>query len=66
MPVWRLGGGAAVRKELGTGGPSLCSQVRSKMSLVAVPFYQKRHKHFDQSYRNVQTRYLLDEYAAKK
>ncbi|XP_059240444.1 myomesin-2 [Mustela nigripes] len=36
------------------------------MSLVAVPFYQKRHKHFDQSYRNVQTRYLLDEYAAKK
>uniref|UniRef100_A0A8C0QAZ2 Myomesin 2 n=1 Tax=Canis lupus familiaris TaxID=9615 RepID=A0A8C0QAZ2_CANLF len=36
------------------------------MSLVTVPFYQKRHKHFDQSYRNVQTRYLLDEYAAKK
>ncbi|KAM9201425.1 myomesin-2 [Dugong dugon] len=36
------------------------------MSLVAVPFYQKRHKHFDQSYRNIQTRYLLDEYAAKK
>uniref|UniRef100_A0A452SL41 Myomesin 2 n=1 Tax=Ursus americanus TaxID=9643 RepID=A0A452SL41_URSAM len=33
------------------------------MSLVAVPFYQKRHKHYDQSYRNVQTRYLLDEYA---
>lgn len=37
-----------------------------KMSLVALPFYQKRHKHFDQSYRNIQTRYLLDEYAAKK
>uniref|UniRef100_A0A8C0WEY5 Myomesin-2 n=1 Tax=Castor canadensis TaxID=51338 RepID=A0A8C0WEY5_CASCN len=36
------------------------------MSLVAVPFYQKRHKHFDQSYRNIQTRYLLDEYASKK
>ncbi|XP_025873724.2 myomesin-2 isoform X1 [Vulpes vulpes] len=36
------------------------------MSIVTVPFYQKRHKHFDQSYRNVQTRYLLDEYAAKK
>ncbi|XP_059941943.1 myomesin-2 [Mesoplodon densirostris] len=36
------------------------------MSLVAVPFYQKRHRHFDQSYRNIQTRYLLDEYAAKK
>lgn len=38
----------------------------SKMSLVAVPFYQKRHKHFDQSYRNIQTRYLLDQYASKK
>ncbi|MXQ94516.1 hypothetical protein E5288_WYG021620 [Bos mutus] len=38
----------------------------TKMSLVAVPFYQKRHKHFDQSYRNIQTRYLLDEYSAKK
>ncbi|XP_031296238.1 myomesin-2 [Camelus dromedarius] len=36
------------------------------MSLVTLPFYQKRHKHFDQSYRNIQTRYLLDEYAAKK
>ncbi|XP_003984609.5 myomesin-2 isoform X1 [Felis catus] len=40
--------------------------VPTEMSLAAVPFYQKRHKHFDQSYRNVQTRYLLDEYAAKK
>ncbi|XP_053511354.1 myomesin-2 [Artibeus jamaicensis] len=36
------------------------------MSLVAVPFYQKRHKHFDQSYRNTQARYLLSEYAARK
>ena len=36
------------------------------MSLVALPFYQKRHKHFDQSYRNTQTRYLLREYAARK
>ncbi|XP_057393254.1 myomesin-2 [Balaenoptera acutorostrata] len=36
------------------------------MSIVAMPFYQKRHKNFDQSYRNIQTRYLLDEYAAKK
>uniref|UniRef100_G3V7K1 Myomesin 2 n=1 Tax=Rattus norvegicus TaxID=10116 RepID=G3V7K1_RAT len=36
------------------------------MSLVVVPFYQKRHKHFDQSYRNIQTRYLLDRYASKK
>lgn len=43
-----------------------CSQVPTEMSLAAVPFYQKRHKHYDQSYRNVQTRYLLDEYAAKK
>ncbi|XP_034508303.1 myomesin-2 [Ailuropoda melanoleuca] len=41
-------------------------EVHTKMSIVAVPFYQKRHKHYDQSYRNVQTRYLLDEYAAKK
>ncbi|KAB0394245.1 hypothetical protein E2I00_003347, partial [Balaenoptera physalus] len=40
--------------------------VSTKMSLVAMPFYQKRHKNFDQSYRNIQTRYLLDEYAAKK
>ncbi|XP_045677304.1 myomesin-2 [Phyllostomus hastatus] len=36
------------------------------MSLVALPFYQKRHKHFDQSYRNTQARYLLSEYAARK
>uniref|UniRef100_A0A8C3LGP6 Myomesin 2 n=1 Tax=Chrysolophus pictus TaxID=9089 RepID=A0A8C3LGP6_CHRPC len=36
------------------------------MSSVAVPFYQKRHKHFDQSYRNIQTRYVLEEYAARK
>ncbi|KAM5278521.1 myomesin-2 isoform 2-T2 [Hipposideros larvatus] len=37
----------------------------TKMSLVAMPFYQRRHKHFDQSYRNIQTRYLLNEYSAK-
>ncbi|KAJ7422575.1 M-protein, striated muscle-like [Pitangus sulphuratus] len=36
------------------------------MSSVAVPFYQRRHKHFDQSYRNIQTRYILEEYAARK
>uniref|UniRef100_A0A8C6RBF2 Myomesin 2 n=1 Tax=Nannospalax galili TaxID=1026970 RepID=A0A8C6RBF2_NANGA len=36
------------------------------MSLVVAPFYQKRQKHFDQSYRNIQTRYLLDQYASKK
>ncbi|XP_012879670.1 PREDICTED: myomesin-2 [Dipodomys ordii] len=36
------------------------------MSLVALPFYQKRHKHFDQSYRSIQTRYLLNEYASRK
>ncbi|XP_037668866.1 myomesin-2 [Choloepus didactylus] len=36
------------------------------MPFVAVPFYQKRHKHYDQSYRNIQTRYLMNEYAAKK
>ncbi|KAF3825617.1 hypothetical protein GH733_005599 [Mirounga leonina] len=47
-------------------GCRLSCYVHTKMSLVTVPFYQKRHKHFDQSYRNVQTRYLLDEYAAKK
>ncbi|XP_014384175.1 PREDICTED: myomesin-2 [Myotis brandtii] len=35
------------------------------MSLVTMPFYQRRHKHFDQSYRNIQTRYLMNEYAAK-
>uniref|UniRef100_A0A8C3IAL4 Myomesin 2 n=1 Tax=Chrysemys picta bellii TaxID=8478 RepID=A0A8C3IAL4_CHRPI len=36
------------------------------MSSKRVPFYQRRHKHFDQSYRNIQTRYLLQEYAARK
>ncbi|NWQ78706.1 MPSF protein, partial [Columbina picui] len=36
------------------------------MSAVVVPFYQRRHKHFDQSYRNIQTRYVLEEYAARK
>ncbi|XP_001505790.3 myomesin-2 isoform X2 [Ornithorhynchus anatinus] len=33
---------------------------------MAVPFYQRRHRHFDQSYRNIHTRYLLQEYAARK
>uniref|UniRef100_A0A8I4A0L9 Myomesin 2 n=1 Tax=Callithrix jacchus TaxID=9483 RepID=A0A8I4A0L9_CALJA len=46
--------------------PDCWSKEHTKMSLVAVPFYQKRHRHFDQSYRNIQTRYLLDEYASKK
>uniref|UniRef100_A0A8D2NSS1 Myomesin 2 n=1 Tax=Zosterops lateralis melanops TaxID=1220523 RepID=A0A8D2NSS1_ZOSLA len=36
------------------------------MSSVAVPFYQRRHKHFDQSYRNIQTRYVLEEYAVEE
>uniref|UniRef100_A0A8C0BTN1 Myomesin 2 n=1 Tax=Buteo japonicus TaxID=224669 RepID=A0A8C0BTN1_9AVES len=36
------------------------------MSSVAVPFYQRRHKHFDQSYRNIQTRYVLEEYARRE
>ncbi|XP_074803886.1 myomesin-2 isoform X5 [Natator depressus] len=36
------------------------------MSSKRAPFYQRRHKHFDQSYRNIQTRYLLQEYAARK
>ncbi|XP_053454060.1 myomesin-2 [Nycticebus coucang] len=36
------------------------------MSLVALPFYQKRHRHLDQSYRNTRARYLLDEYASKR
>lgn len=44
---------------------TLYLQVDSKMSLVTMPFYQRRHKHFDQSYRNIQTRYLMNEYAAK-
>ncbi|MBZ3873329.1 Myomesin-2 [Sciurus carolinensis] len=35
------------------------------MSLVALPFHQKRHRHFDQSYHNIQTRHLLDEYVSK-
>nr|XP_034965839.1 myomesin-2 isoform X1 [Zootoca vivipara] len=33
---------------------------------ATVPFYQRRHKHFDQSYRNIQTRYLLQEYSARR
>uniref|UniRef100_A0A8D2J6J9 Myomesin 2 n=1 Tax=Varanus komodoensis TaxID=61221 RepID=A0A8D2J6J9_VARKO len=33
------------------------------MSPKRLPFYQKRHKHFDQTYRNIETRYLLQEYS---
>uniref|UniRef100_A0A8C5MUJ2 Myomesin 2 n=1 Tax=Leptobrachium leishanense TaxID=445787 RepID=A0A8C5MUJ2_9ANUR len=36
------------------------------MSSKAVPFYQKRQKHYDQSYRNLQTRYVVQEYSAQK
>ncbi|KAH0622030.1 hypothetical protein JD844_023927 [Phrynosoma platyrhinos] len=36
------------------------------MSSKRVPFYQRRHKHFDQSYHNIQTRYLLQEYSARR
>ncbi|KAM4693675.1 myomesin-2 isoform 2-T2 [Discoglossus pictus] len=32
----------------------------------SVSFYQKKHKHYDQSYRNLQTRYVVQEYSAKK
>ncbi|CAH2248546.1 myomesin-2 isoform X4 [Pelobates cultripes] len=32
----------------------------------AVPFYQKKQKHYDQSYRNVQTKYVVQEYSAQK
>ncbi|XP_025062126.1 myomesin-2 isoform X2 [Alligator sinensis] len=36
------------------------------MSSKPLPFYQRRHKHFDQSYRNIETRYLLQEYSARR
>ncbi|KAJ1150239.1 hypothetical protein NDU88_003034 [Pleurodeles waltl] len=36
------------------------------MSAKAVPFYQKKHKHFDHTYRNIDTRYVVQEYSAKK
>ncbi|XP_053317271.1 myomesin-2 isoform X1 [Spea bombifrons] len=36
------------------------------MSSKVVPFYQKRQKHYDQSYRNLQTRYVVQEYSAQK
>uniref|UniRef100_A0A8D2J898 Myomesin 2 n=1 Tax=Varanus komodoensis TaxID=61221 RepID=A0A8D2J898_VARKO len=36
------------------------------MSPKRLPFYQKRHKHFDQTYRNIETRYLLQEYSARR
>ncbi|XP_075454328.1 myomesin-2 isoform X2 [Ascaphus truei] len=31
-----------------------------------VPFYQRKHRHYDQSYRNLQTRYVVQEYSAQK
>ncbi|XP_053566344.1 myomesin-2 isoform X2 [Bombina bombina] len=36
------------------------------MSSKVVPFYQKKQKHYDQSYRNLQTRYVVQEYSAQK
>ncbi|XP_018430419.1 PREDICTED: myomesin-2 [Nanorana parkeri] len=36
------------------------------MSSKVVPFYQKRHKHYDQSYRNLETRYVVKEYSTQK
>ncbi|XP_033872956.3 myomesin-2-like [Acipenser ruthenus] len=34
------------------------------MASKAVPFYQRRHKHYDQDYRSTQTKYLIHEYSA--
>ncbi|XP_075058583.1 myomesin-2 isoform X2 [Mixophyes fleayi] len=36
------------------------------MSSKVVPFYQKKQKHYDQSYRNLQTRYVVQEYSTQK
>ncbi|ETE67841.1 hypothetical protein L345_06366, partial [Ophiophagus hannah] len=36
------------------------------MSSKRVPFYQKSHKHFDLSYRNRDTRHMLQEYSARR
>ncbi|OCT78426.1 hypothetical protein XELAEV_180295231mg, partial [Xenopus laevis] len=36
------------------------------MSSKGVSFYQKRHNHYDQSYRNLQSRYVVQEYSAQK
>ncbi|KAM4771791.1 myomesin-2 isoform 2-T2 [Rhinophrynus dorsalis] len=36
------------------------------MSSKAASYYQKKHKHYDQSYRNLQTRYVVQEYSAQK
>ncbi|XP_040205741.1 myomesin-2 isoform X2 [Rana temporaria] len=36
------------------------------MSSKVVPFYQKRHKHYDESYRNLDTRYVVKEYSAQR
>uniref|UniRef100_W5NJL7 Myomesin 2a n=1 Tax=Lepisosteus oculatus TaxID=7918 RepID=W5NJL7_LEPOC len=34
------------------------------MATKVAPFYQRKHKHFDQNYRSTQTRYVVQEYAA--
>ncbi|KAK1171627.1 M-protein, striated muscle-like [Acipenser oxyrinchus oxyrinchus] len=34
------------------------------MASKALPFYQRKHKHYDQDYRSTQTRYLVQEYSA--
>ncbi|KAM4041563.1 myomesin-2 isoform 2-T2 [Anomaloglossus baeobatrachus] len=36
------------------------------MSSKVVPYYQKRQKHYDHSYRNVQSRYVVQEYSTQK
>ncbi|XP_073445284.1 myomesin-2 [Dendrobates tinctorius] len=36
------------------------------MSSKVVPYYQKRQKHYDHSYRNIQSRYVVQEYSAQK
>uniref|UniRef100_A0A8C7DYU0 Myomesin 2 n=1 Tax=Naja naja TaxID=35670 RepID=A0A8C7DYU0_NAJNA len=36
------------------------------MTSKRVPFYQKSHKHFDLSYRNRDTRHMLQEYSARR
>ncbi|XP_066552890.1 M-protein, striated muscle isoform X2 [Amia ocellicauda] len=36
------------------------------MATRVVPFYQKKHKHFDQDYRSSQTRYVVQEYSTSR
>ncbi|XP_066459687.1 myomesin-2 isoform X2 [Eleutherodactylus coqui] len=36
------------------------------MSSKVVPFYQRRHKHYDHSYRNLQSKYVVQEYSTQK